>query len=342
VKEERSEIPHVLLVYPLGSERRGMVEALGELSASLETADHLFTAISRFTARPADVVVLGLAALDDRDVERAIPLFRDLRPDVHLLLAFPPRRRESAVKALGLGADAYVLEPFYLRELVDLVRRGLLRKGPAITGETTLEDQDLEKLAGAIGHAVGNPLQIIEFQLSQDVIEAEEVRQETKRIAAVAEELLAYARQKEMQAAVLDVNRLVKETVPLTGKLRKRFHRELAGDLPAIDGDARQIRLAFSTFAGMADARGSEERLRVETAESADGWVEIVFHAPDLHLTPEEERDFFREFSALLAGEVGLRAATAKGIILSHGGEVVLASLGGEGTTVTVRLPVNG
>jgi len=319
-----------------------MTEALAELPATIETADHVFQAISRFTAHPADVVVLGLAHIDDRDLSRAIPLLREIRPGVYILLAFPSRRRESAVQALDLGADGYIPEPFYLRELSNLVRRGLLRARGVPASTAGLDDDELEKLAGAIGHAVGNPLQIIEFQLDQEEIAAEEIRHEAKRIASVAEELLAFARRTEVRVVPLDLNRIVKEAVPLTGRRRKRFDRQLADGLPSVDGDAPRLTLAFSSLAAMAGARGPDGRLVVTTSKDGGDRVSIVFRAPELLLSPEERRGFFRPFSGPVRGEVGLRAAAAEGIILSHRGEISLTSREGEGTTVTVRLPVSG
>ena len=340
--EANAETSHVLLVIPSGTEARGMAEALGELPATLETADNIFLAVSRFTARPADVVVLGLAHIDDRDLQRAIPLFREIRPGVFLLLAFPPRRRDSAVKALALGADGYILEPFYLRELTELVRRGLVRSRLEVETSPGSEEEQLEKLAGAIGHAVRNPLQIIELLLSQEEVEADEIRQEMQRIELVAEELLAFARRTEIQKVPVDLNEVVKETVPLTGNRRRRFRRKLDQELPSVAGDAKRLALAFSALAGMANARGKEGRLEVTTAKEGGDGVRVAFRAPDLLLSREERAVFFRPFSGPVQGEVGLSAAAAEGIILSHRGEITLESREGEGTTVTLRFPASG
>ncbi|MEN8149720.1 MAG: hypothetical protein ABFS86_07840, partial [Planctomycetota bacterium] len=269
-----------------------------------------------------------------------IPLFREIRPDVHILLAFPPRRRESAVRALALGADAYVLEPFYLRELVDLVRRGLDRQGPA-PEEGAPGPEFLEELAARLGHLIGNPLQIIELQLDQEDLDPSEIREELGRIGPIASEIEDYAERNRLTWDIADVNQILKEVVSRRGRGRERFRRDLDDDLPKIRGDAARLRTAFANLAAMADARGPDGHLTVSTGLEGVAHVTISFHAPDLIPTAEEKRDFFEPFRGPICGHVGLRAAAAKSIILSHGGTVEVTSRADEAATVMVALPVD-
>ncbi len=74
--------------------------------------------------------VLAVTALEDRDLD-AVTLVRARRPDAFVLLLFPANHRERAGRALVLGADAALLEPFYPDELSALARRALARLGEA-------------------------------------------------------------------------------------------------------------------------------------------------------------------------------------------------------------------
>jgi signal transduction histidine kinase len=321
-----------------------MADALDALEVSVETEENILLAVSKFTARPADLVVLGLAHLDDRDLRGVISVFRKLRPGVYILLAFPPRRRDSAVKALTFGADSYILEPFYLGEFSELVRRGLIRARVVPTDTPPSDAEGLEKLAAAVAHAVNNPLQILEFLLSDEAEstpDADEIRHETARVAAVVEELLAFAHRDEVRTVEVDLNRVVSDAVPTRGG-KRLIRRKLADDPPSVEGDPAKLTLAFRALAGLARARGTLERLEVVTGRSETDAATVTYRARDLVLTPDERRELFRPFGGPVQGELGLLAAAAEGILRAHGAKIETASTEADGTTVTIRFPKAG
>lgn len=335
----------VLIVYPPGATARGMADALANEGVHSDTVENVYRAVSAFTANRPDLVVLGLAGLDDRDLE-AIRVLRELSPDVYLLLAFPSGQRDRAVKALALGADSYILEPFYLGEFLDIVRRGLERAGAGRRSEglPAADDEGLERLAGAVAHAINNPLQILELMLTDEEggPDREEFRQETRRIGAVVKELLAFSRRAEAPTTNVDVNELIRETLPETDAEPGPIRHELAEDLPRVPANPEALRAAIVAFDGLAGAASSGDRLVVRTALEPGRSrrpVRLDFSAPELLLTSEEVRDLFHPFAGPMQGAVGLAGATAHAVVEALGGEIRVESRKGRGTEISVRLP---
>ena len=117
---EARAVPRVLLIYPRGPSARGMQDTLLAEDITTDLAEDVFSAVSTYAANPSDLVVLGLNSLEERDLE-VVRVLREIRAEVYILLAFPAHLRDRAVKALALGADSYILEPFYLAEFLDIV-----------------------------------------------------------------------------------------------------------------------------------------------------------------------------------------------------------------------------
>lgn len=324
--------PRVLLIYPAGPTRRGMEDALGDAGVVCDRADNVLQAVSRFAAEPADLVVLGLAGLTDRDIA-VLETLREIRPGVFILLAFPAAARERAVKALASGADSYILEPFYLGEFVDLVRRGIERaRRPSLAPEAA----DSEKLAVAVAEVINNRLQILELlltELKEGATEPEEIRDETDRIKDVAEELLAFARKAEFHPVSVDLNQLLENLASTHPALRGASLGRLAAGLPPIDGDPRGLATLVTAIAGMA----AGERIELATGMDEEGRPVLTVWAPDVVLAPDEAQAFFEPFAGPARGATGLAAATAKAVAEAHGAEIDVTSREGAGTAVTVR-----
>ena len=338
-----------LLIMPAGATARSMSEGLAGLGCAVETSDCVFHAISMFTKSPADLVVLGLAGLTDRDLE-IIRVIREIRPDVHVIVLLRASQRERAVTALSLGADGYLLEPFYLEEFLAVARRAFHRLDSASPAPRGFEPEgsDLGRLAGAVAHAVNNPLQIIELLLAEgDGSEPNhrEFKQETARIQTVVEELLAFARRNQIRLGNVDMVRLVREAVPASRKRGSRIEHDLAEDLPLVRADARLLEAVLKTLAGLAQAKGGNYALEIAVRREGNeqkGTVQVRFHVADLILSSDEAGALFTPFSGPVAGAVGLAAVTAKTAVDLHGGSIGTASTEGEGTTVTISLPIAG
>ncbi len=322
--------PSVLLVVPPGATTRGMTEALETRGLQVTVEPSLLRAVSRFSARPADLVLIDLALLEKRDLE-IIPVLREIRASVRILLGLPEGRRALALRGLERGADGYLLVPFYLEELVEVVLRTLGREPPPAP---EAGDALPPRLAARLEDAVNNPLQVLELLAAggpEAGIDPGEIRAQAQRIQEVVDELGAWVRRRDRPSGRARPERVLREAL---SALDPAPRVEIAGPLGEVAGEPASLARAFRTLASLpaaavrAEARGEGRSVRIR------------FHAPGLFLPAERLPGIFRPFESLIRSPLGLAAATARAILEARGGTVRVVSEPEEGTTVIVDLPV--
>ena len=144
-----------LLVRAPGVQRSALAAALGAAGWTVDEADDPYAATLHFVTAPSDLVVWAVRKVRDTDAA-FVRALRSQQADVRLLVLVPPRRRETAARALVMGADAHLPDPCYPEELV--AAAGALFRGTAAAESS---DEALRLLAAEVAHAVNNPLQIL-------------------------------------------------------------------------------------------------------------------------------------------------------------------------------------
>jgi len=200
------------------------MELLSREGLRVEAVTNTFEGITRFVDEAADLVVLGLGNLDETELE----FVRALRADddaPRVLVTFPSPARDLAVRALALGAAAYVLEPFYPDEMLGVVR-GLLEPPAAVRPAV-----GLARLAQEVAHTINNPLQILTFLLEKDRVTKKElmdgVPPNVARIQTVVQHLRDYASIPEGAADSHAVQPIAERAATESG-----FACEAEGELP--------------------------------------------------------------------------------------------------------------
>ena len=166
----------VVVVHGTGSVRAHLAELLTRDGYSVESIDSTYRCMARVVDDPADLVVLGLAGLADVELE-LIASLREEEAAPRILVLFPQSLRELAARALSLGADAYLLEPFYTTELQRVaasLMRGPAVAAPAVQPPPSRADA-LQHLAHEVAHAINNPLQILSLLLGKKGVKKEEI-----------------------------------------------------------------------------------------------------------------------------------------------------------------------
>lgn len=218
-------------------------------------------------------------------------------------------------------------------------------------------------LAAEVAHEIRNPLTVMKMlfhSLDLKFPPGDPRTQDNKimgekmdHLNRVVEQVLDFARSTEPHLAPVNVNQLLDDLSLLTRhKLRQQrveVVRELAPELPAIQGDATQLEQAFLNLTlNAVEAMPEGGRLTITTrtlrqprTRKEPTHVRIEFTDTGAGMSEEQQ---LKAFSSLLATTkakgTGLGLAIVARVIETHRGEVKVKSKVGEGTTFTITLPV--
>ena len=175
---------------------------------------------------------------------------------------------------------------------------------------------------------------------------------ETERLSVMVEELLDFSRLQSgrmvLQPMKLDIIAELSEAV-LTFEQRairekKALNYTENDDIIAVMGDKNRLRQVFVNIIDNAlkysDEGGS---VTVSAERSENGFVDIAVKDTGIGIPADQlekvKTKFFKGNATRRGSGIGL--AVADEIIRMHGGEILLDSVEGEGTTVTIRLPID-
>jgi two-component system cell cycle sensor histidine kinase/response regulator CckA len=346
-----------------------IVDVIWMADASTRHVIYVSPAFDRIFGRPGSEVLGNIESFlatihpDDRErIVARLPMadydetYRIVRPDnkVRWIRGRAVPVRDAASKVVGVA--------------------GLLSD---ITAQRQLEDQLLQsrkmesvgRLAGGVAHDFNNLLTVIlsgcEFALRllpeahaarSDI---EQVREAAERAAKLTSQLLAFARRQVIVPARLDLNELTRQM----DKLLRRVIGEhielvtiLSSDIGAVLADRSQIEQVLVNLAVNArDAMPDGGRLTLETGNlrvdqvyaeahanlEAGDYVMIAISDIGMGIPREVQEHMFEHFfTTKAAGSgTGLGLATCYGIVRQAGGQILVYSELGRGTTFKILLP---
>jgi len=185
-----------------------------------------------------------------------------------------------------------------------------------------------------------------------------------RRAAELTGQILTYSGKGPVVMKPMDLSDVVREMAKLlqpavTSKARVEY--SLDSDLPAVSGDASQVRqVVMNLIMNASDALGdSPGTIRVRTAvvdpdhldrhanylgdDTAEGpYVLIEVSDDGCGLDEDQRKRMFDPFFTTKFKGRGLGLSTVMGIVRSHKGGITVDSEPGRGTTVRVYLPVSG
>ncbi len=218
----------------------------------------------------------------------------------------------------------------------------------------------LGKLAAGVAHEINNPLGgilIYSHLLLEDLDKnspyyenLEKIVKETTRCKDIVKGLLEFARPKEPEATLTDVNELLNKSLSLVEsqslfqniQVEKRY----AVDLPVIVADSSQLQQVFmNIILNAADAMQGEGRLILQTSLDAGGEnlvIDFTDNGPGIR-EEDKEKIFDPFFTTKEVGHgTGLGLSISYSIIRKHQGTIDVHSTFGKGATFTITLPVLG
>jgi two-component system NtrC family sensor kinase len=212
-------------------------------------------------------------------------------------------------------------------------------------------------LAGGVAHEINNPLTVIrgrtELMLASTPGDApvrkslDLVLTESDRIAKIVRGLLDFSREHgSREMTLINLNHVVEQTLELTSHIMKvenvEIVTELEAELPMVLANAGRLQQVFMNVAVnalQAMPQGGKLHVRTWPGETR---VHVSFADTGCGI-PEDvlPRIFEPFFTTKAEGEgTGLGLAVSHGIMKAHGGDINIHSVAGEGTVVTIDLPV--
>jgi two-component system NtrC family sensor kinase len=218
----------------------------------------------------------------------------------------------------------------------------------------------LSELAAGISHEINNPLCAIlgRSQLLLDVLKKtscdqrienglQVIESEGKRIARIVENLDLFCRASESGLQMLDVNRIIENTLSLIEAESETLHikvqKEFDSVLPTVRGnESRLMRLFMSLMRNARAAMPDGGVMSIHTSfDRDDGSVCVVVEDTGGGIPEENLRKIFDPFFTTRdpGKGIGLGLSIAYQIVKEHGGDISIESQEGEGTRVSIMLP---
>lgn len=216
----------------------------------------------------------------------------------------------------------------------------------------------LGKLAAGIAHEINNPLGgilIYSHLLLEDTDETnprydnlKKIVKETTRCKDIVKGLLQFARPKDPEMILTDINELLENSLSMMERqvlfqninLKKNY----SPDLPRIVADSAQLQQVFiNIIINAAEAMDGDGTLSIRTFLGEDGKsIQIEFTDTGHGIKEEDKKRLFEPFfSTKEVGKgTGLGLAISYSIIQKHEGEIKVSSQEGKGSTFTVIIPV--
>jgi signal transduction histidine kinase/CheY-like chemotaxis protein len=225
-------------------------------------------------------------------------------------------------------------------------------------------------LAGGIAHGMNNLLGTISANaslireetspLDPRRREIDDILSAAKRGGELTRNLLGFARKGKFQKTIVDLNQGIRQTAEMLRETLPKHLRvdiDLSPELPPIFGDPSQIgQILMNLCLNAADAMAERGRLTIASRTVTvpeEGTPNPVLSHPGQYcvirvsdtgkgMTGEVVEHAFEPFYTTKPPDrgTGLGLAMVYGAVRSHGGVVTIDSAVGEGTVVTVFLPV--
>ena len=209
------------------------------------------------------------------------------------------------------------------------------------------------EFAAIIVHEIRNPLTTIMMGLKyfQKTILAEPAQErlslaldEGNRLQRLLSEILLYAKPQALQLAQLNINEFISDLLLSIREMPEAIDRkiEFTTVLPMVKilGDRDKLKQVFiNIFRNACEAVFVGDIVKCEVDISLNGKVCIHVHNGGEQIPSEILSKLTQPFFSTKSSGTGLGLAITKRIVNAHGGELLIKSESGTGTTVSVQLP---
>ncbi|HET9527089.1 MAG TPA: ATP-binding protein [Pyrinomonadaceae bacterium] len=225
--------------------------------------------------------------------------------------------------------------------------------------EETSRRQDrlaaIGRMAASIAHEIRNPLaamrgsiQMLHSEVENNSSQAELMEiilRESDRLNQIITDFLSYARPRSLVQARVDVGDLLNQTFVLLRhspeiSANQTIEAEVPEERVFANADEGQLKQVFWNLARNAlQAMPQGGTLRATLAKNSNNRLRIAFSDTGRGMSPDQVEHLFEPFSSTTGG-TGLGLSIVYQIIREHGGTINVRSREGQGTTITVELPM--
>ena len=225
--------------------------------------------------------------------------------------------------------------------------------------EETSRRQDrlaaIGRMAASIAHEIRNPLaamrgsiQMLRSEMegdSQQTELMEIILRESDRLNGIITDFLSYARPRSLVQSQVNVGNLLHQTFALLRHspeilATQDIVEELPDDPVVTEADEGQLKQVFWNLSRNAlQAMPQGGTLTAQLERNSQNRLRISFTDTGRGMTPDQVEHLFEPFSSTTGG-TGLGLSIVYQIIRDHGGTINVRSRQGQGTTITVELPI--
>jgi signal transduction histidine kinase len=321
------------------------------------------TAIQKALSESPELVLLDLKLPDIPGID-VLKSMKAINEDMAIVIVTAYGGEQVAVDLMKAGAVDFLSKPFNFEDLLNAIKNALKMHDAQAEDDEYERYPHLEKFFPFLAHEIRNPLHAIGGALAiiqkrsdlKDELLNQSIRviqEEVHHLNEFVQECLDFVRPPSKSRLVeVDINELVSfivNTTPhmfeeLSGKIK--VNTDLAPTLPKIRANYEEIKQAFLNIVRNGfEAMDEEGELFIKTSLKSDpdsGWVQIVFIDDGSGIKDENLQFLFHPFFTTKPRGTGLGLAICRRIIVErHNGKIHIGSAEGQGTTVTVELPVS-
>jgi len=224
-----------------------------------------------------------------------------------------------------------------------------------------LDPQTLARLAGGLAHELKNPLSTIGLHLAlleedwepEDGVKARRtvktvriLKSEVSRLNGILEDFLRFARTDSLHASLASLNAQIEQveqfSAPEAERLGIQIQSHLDFSLPMVMLDVGRMRQALLNLVINArqamEERGHGTITLITRRQDQNAVVEIVDDGPGMEA--DTLKQCLQVYYSTKKGGSGLGMATVRRIVEAHGGTLSIESSPGNGTRVSMALPL--
>ena len=209
-------------------------------------------------------------------------------------------------------------------------------------------------LAGGISHEISNPIMAIigyADQLTYDAVDEAHKKklEDIKEFAFICMNIISkfcdFAMRSDDEFETICLNSVIEDTL-LLAKNKLKYDvdlvKELSKDLPMIKGESNELRHVFiNIILNAKDAMPEGGKMVIKTYHDTEN-VYASIQDSGKGISPGDMKNMFTPFFTTKKEKgTGLGLSVGQEIIKAHGGKISIVSEEGQGTTVTVSVPIS-